>query len=144
MNKWQKIAWYNIIVIAATLSATAAMVGILAVKYGFPIARGGLGFLGALGLLGLSNIIFKQKKGRIEFDERDKLIFYRSIQITYAVFWPVFTAACMIPWVIVGPRSSISSNTLPLMLGLVGVSTVLLQSLAVLILYGRENEGGKS
>ena len=117
MNRWQKIAWYNLIVILVTFSITAAIVGLLAVKYGMPKALSGLGFLGTLGLLGLSGIIFRQKKNKVDFDERDKLIFYRSIQITFAVFWPVFTAVCMIPWFIVGPKGSIPSNILPLILG---------------------------
>jgi hypothetical protein len=144
MNRWQKIAWYNIVVILATLSITMITVGVLAMKYGFPKALSGLGFLGTLGLLGLSGIIFKQKKGQTDFDERDKMIFYKSIQITYATLWPVLTAACMIPWVIVGPNNSISSNTLPLMLGAIGVSMTLLQSLATLVQYGWGNKGEKS
>ena len=144
MNRWQKIAWYNLIVVSVTFSITAAVVGILAVKYGMPKALSGLGFLGTLGLLGLSGIIFRNKKNQIDYDERDKLIFYRSIQITCAVFWPLFTAACMIPWFIVGPKSSIPSNTLPLMLGAIGITLILLQSLATLVQYGREPKGEKS
>ena len=72
MNRWQKIAWYNIVVILATLSITTITVGVLAMKYGFPKALSGLGFLGTLGLLGLSGIIFKQKKGQTDFDEREQ------------------------------------------------------------------------
>ena len=119
MNRWQKIAWYNLIIIFVSFSLTAAVVGILALKYGMPKALGGLGALGTLGLLGLSPVLF-----------------YRSIQIAYAVFWPVFTAACMVPWFIVGPNNSIPSNALPLMLGAVGITLVLMQSLTTLIQYG--------
>ena len=144
MNRWQKMAWYNLIVISIAFSTTAVIIGMLAVKYGMPKALSGLGFLGTLGLLGLSGVIFRKKKNQIEYDERDKLIFYRSIQITYAVFWPLFTAACMIPWFIVGPKSTIPSNTLPLMLGTVGITLILLQSLATLILYDRGTKGEKS
>jgi len=133
MNRWQKIAWYNITVISISFILTAIVVGILAVKYGMPKALGGLGTLGTLGLLGLSVVIFRKKEGQVDFDERDKLIFFKSIQITYAIFWPVFTAACMIPWFIIGPTRPISSNTLPLMLSGVGVMLILSQSLAILI-----------
>jgi len=140
MNRWQKIARYNIIIILVSFSLTAAVVGILALKYGMPKALGGLGALGTLGLLGLSPVLFRKKEGTVDYDERDKLIFYRSTQIAYAVFWPVFTAACMVPWFIVGPNNSIPSNALPLMLGAVGITLILMQSLTTLIQYGR---GGK-
>ena len=140
MNRWQKIAWYNIIVISSSFSLTAITVGALAIKYGMPKALSGLGMLGTLGLLGLSGMIFRQKKDQVDFDERDKLIFYKSIQIAYAVLWPVFTAACMIPWFIIGPNNPISSNTLPVMLGVIGITLVLSQSLTTLILYGRRGE----
>jgi len=143
MNRWQKIAWYNITIILVSFSLTSAAVGTLAMKYGMPKALSGLGALGTLGLLGLSGVIFRKQKGHTDFDERDKLIFYRSIQITYAVFWPAFTAACMIPWLIVGPSNSISSNALPIMLGAMGITLILIQSLATLIQYGRGGKRGE-
>ncbi len=143
MNRWQKIAWYNIIIILVSLSLTAAVIGILALKYGMPKALSGLGALGTLGLLGLSPVLFGKKKGEVDYDERDQLIFYRSIQIAYAVFWPVFVAACMIPWFIAGPMNSIPSNTLLIVLGTVGITVTVVQSLATLVQYswgGNKNE----
>ena len=140
MNRWQKIAWYNIIVILVTFSLTGTNVGVLTIKYGFPKALSGLGTLGFLGLLGLSGVIFRKKKSHVDFDERDKLIFYRVIQITFALFWPLLTAVCMIPWLIVGLNNTISSNALPIILLITCIPLILLQSLTTLILYGR---GGK-
>ena len=143
MNRWQKIAWYNIIVILLTFSLTAMSITVLAFKYGFPKALAGLGTLGFLWLLGLSPLLFKKPKAHVDFDERDKLIFYKSIQITYALFWPIFTAACMIPWFIVGPNKTVSSNVFPIMLGSMGITLTFIQSLAALIQYGfggKDNE----
>ena len=144
MNRWQKIAWYNIIVILSTFGIAAISITALAFKYGFPKALAGLGTLGLLGLLGFSAIIFRKPKEYVDFDERDKLIFYKSIQITFALFWPLFTAACMTPWFMTGPNKTVPSNIFPIMLGSIGVTLVLIQSLATLIQYGRTNKGVKN
>ena len=142
MNKWQKIAWYNIFIIIFAFILTGVCVGVLTIKYGMPKALSGLGMLGTLGLLGLSGLIFKKKKHNVEFDERDRLIFYKSIQITFAIFWPLFTAACMVPWFIIRPNNLISINVLPIILGAVGITLIVVQSIATLIQYGwrKKNE----
>ena len=140
MNRWQKIAWYNIIVILVTFGITGISIGVLAIKYGFPKALGGLGALGLLGLLGLSVVFFRKEKAHVDFDERDQLIFYRATQITFALFWLLFTAICMVPWFIIGPNKTISSNALPIILFVTSIPLIFLQSLVTLILYGR---GGK-
>ena len=140
MNRWQKIAWYNIFVIIFAFILTGVCVGVLTIKHGMPKALSGLGMLGTLGLLGLSCLIFKQKKQHADFDERDKLIFYKSIQITFAIFWPLFTAACMVPWFIIGPNNLISSNVFPILLGAIGITLIVVQSIATLVQYGWRNK----
>ena len=143
MNKQQKIAWYNIIVIAVVSVITAAAIAILYSKYGFPKALAGLGLLGFMGLLGLTSLLFRQKKGKMNFDERDTLIHYRSSVIAYAAFFPVFTVACMVPWFVFGSKTSVSLSILPIMLGFFGIFLVLVQSIAILILYGRETQNNE-
>ena len=140
MNRWQKAAWYNIVVISVAFSLAGISVGVLATKYGFPKALGGLGLLGFLGLLGLSGVLFRKEKSHVDFDERDRLIFYRATQITFALLWPLFTAVCMVPFFIIGPNKTISSNVLPIILLVTSIPLILLHSLVTLILYGR---GGK-
>ena len=144
MNRWQKIAWFNLTVIATTLILCAIAVGILATIVGMPKALAGLGLLGIFGLMGLSPILFREKQNQVPFDERDQLINYRAVLGAYSVFWLVFTAACMIPWVIIGPSGSISVNVLPIMLGGIGITLTLIHSLAILIQYGRIGKGEKS
>ena len=143
MNRWQKIAWFNLIVISATLALTGIVVAVLAVKVGMPKAWGGLGMLGFFGLMGLSSVIFRKDKGKVGFDERDQLINYRAVLGAYSFFWLIFTAVCMIPFFILGPGGSISVRMLPFMLVGICISLQLVHSVAILVQYGRERKGAK-
>jgi len=140
MNKMQKIAWFNIIVVAVVSTITTATVAVLYFNHGFPKAFDGLCLLGFMGILGLGRILFRQKKGLADFDERDILIYYRSVVAAYTIFFPVFTAACMIPWFVFGSKTSVSIVILPIMLGFFGIFLILVQSISTLIQYG---SGGK-
>ncbi len=144
MNRWQKIAWYNLIVIAISLTLSGTAIGVLALLVGMPKAIGGLGLLGFLGFLGLSPVLFRKKRGEVDFDERDRLINYRAILGAYSMLWLVLTAACMIPFFIIGPSGSISVCWLPLMLFTISITLTLVHSMGILIQYGRGGEGKKS
>ena len=139
MNRFQKLAWFNLIVIliALILSAIAVSVFYFVVDLPIPRALGGFGFMGITGLMGLSPVLYKKERGKVSFDERDELINYRAVLAAYSVFWLVFTAACMIPWSIIGPSGSISVNVLPIMLFGIGITLALVHSLVILIQYGR-------
>ena len=139
MNRFQKLAWFNLIVIliALILSAIAVSVFYFVVDLPIPRALGGFGFMGITGLMGLSPVfLFKKERGKVSFDERDELINLRAVLAAYSVFWLVFTAACMIPWSIIGPSGSISVNVLPIMLFGIGITLALVHSLVILIQYG--------
>jgi uncharacterized membrane protein len=116
MNRAQKMALYNLIVILASLTITAVAVGILAIVYGMPKALGGLGFSGIAALIGLSPILFRKKRGEVSFDERDLLISNRASLVAYSVFWVLFAAACMVPWFVLGRGAKIRVVMLPCML----------------------------
>ncbi len=137
MNRMQKIAWYNLIVIVTTLAASGATVGLLAIFFGMPIALAGLGFLGIAGFLGLSPVLFRKKQGDVDFDERDVLINRKATVIAYSIFWLFFTAACMVPFLVLGRGATIRIVVLPIMLGSGYVIFQLTQSIVILILYGK-------
>jgi len=73
MNRWQKIAWFNLVVIASALLLSTAAIAILAFRAGFPKALAGFGCLGLAGLMGLSPLLFHKDKSKVSFDERDVL-----------------------------------------------------------------------
>lgn len=145
MNRAQKIARFNVIVILTALSLSGIAIGVTYFFVGLPIQRafGGFGFMGIIGLMGLSPLLYKKERDKVSLDERDQLINYRAVLAAYSVFWLVFTAACMIPWWIIGPSGSISVNVLPIMLFGIGITLMLVHSVVILIQYGRRGKGNE-
>lgn len=136
MNRQQKIAWFNLIVIAVVFTAAAITIGILNAVVGMPRALAGLGLMGFIGTLGFAPLIFKAKKGQVDFDERDQIIQRKASVVAYSVFWLTFVAGGMIPWLILGPVL-IPLTVLPMMVGAGGILVVLVQAVATLIQYGQ-------
>jgi hypothetical protein len=146
MNTAQKFAWSNLIIIAATLTLTGTTVAVLAWKHGIPQAFDGLCLMGLIGFLGISSAVFRKKRrqGGTNFDERDCLIYEKSLTAAHSVFWPFFAAACMLPWFIFRSTGSISVYVLPIILGAGGVLAITVQSVAILVQYGWRGKGEKS
>jgi hypothetical protein len=88
MSASQKLAWFNLIVVAASLIAVSALTPVMGLK----AAQGGFGILG---LLGFGPLFYRKKPGVVVGDERDALINARSWLIAYAAFWLVFVAVCV-------------------------------------------------
>lgn len=143
MNRWQRIARFNVIVIAVSLTLSGGAVAVLTAVVGMPRALAGLGLLAILGLMGLSPILFRGKRNQVGFDERDELINYRAVLAAYSVFWPLFTAACMVPWFIIGYKGSVPVWVLPVMLGGVGITLTLVHCVAILVQYGWRDKGNE-
>jgi len=130
MNRYQKIAWFNLIVIAVTIIVTS-----IAVTIEFRI-RGyseiGLWFVVILVLLQYTPKMFKkpQSEGSVVSDERDGLI--------------IFVISSFLLWWFIGPRNSVPTITLPLMALGGGIFMKIVFSAAILVQYGRGNKGEES
>ena len=98
MNRLQKMAWYNLIVVASVLMITAGVIVVLSWKFGWPRARAGLGFMGLFGLCGLSAVLFRRKKGEVDFDERES----KFVGIN---FWLLWVLGRMAVWAIIGLKA---------------------------------------
>lgn len=142
MNRAQKVAWFNLTVTGTTLILSAIAVGILAAIVGMPGALGGLGTLGLSGALGLSPLIFRKKKGqaKVTFDERDALIWRKAVLAGFVASYLFFVCVCMITWFIVGFDGSVPVNMLPMMIYGGLFALMLVQSIVILIQYGRGEE----
>ena len=146
MNRAQKIAWFNLIVLLTALGLSTIAIGVFYFIVGLPM-RGaicGFAFIGVVGLTGLSPILFRKEKKQASFDERDLLIAKKASLVAYSIFWVLFVAAAMIPWFIIGPKGAITVNYLPWMVFGGMVVVMLVQSVVTLDEYGwRNKDGGK-
>jgi len=144
MNRVQKIAWLLVVTISLAVVLSAITIIILYFKFGMPVAQAGLGFLGIAGFGGLGPLIFKKDKGPVICDERDRLINQRAALAGFGVAYMVVGLACMVPFFVLGPSSSISVALLPMVFGGAGLSHFFAHSVAILVQYGWRNKGEKS
>lgn len=145
MNRLQRIAWFNLIVILIALSLSAITIGVFYFVVGMPIRRalGGFGLIGICGLTALSPILYKKEPGRVEFDERDLLIRRRASLGAYTIFWALFVLAAMIPFFVLGPDGAVSVKYLAAMVFGGMVTVGLVQSIVTLEEYGWRNKDGE-
>jgi len=143
MNRAQKIALSLVIIISAGFILGCISFAILYVKIGMPKAIAGLAFMGIAGLGGFSPLIFRKDKGKVTFDERDKLIKRRSALAGFAASYLFIGLACMIPFFIRGSKASISVSWLPNIFAGTTLSAFFVTSVAILVQYGWRNEGEK-
>jgi hypothetical protein len=143
MNRYQKLAWWNLIVIAATIIITTTAIIIELKIRGYSII--GPGFIAIMILLKFNPFLFKRPKsaGGVVSDERDTLIVKRAVSFAYIAFWIVFIASSFAVYILMGmePGSSIPTITLPLIALGGAVFMKILCSVAMLVQY---NRGGKS
>jgi len=108
-----------------------------------PKAIAGLAFMGIAGLGGFSPLIFRKDKGKVTFDERDKLIKRRAALAGFAASYLFVGLACMIPFSVLGPKASVSVVWLPNIFAGAALSAFFVTSIAILIQYGwrdKDNE----
>jgi hypothetical protein len=137
MNRYQKIAWFNLTVIAATIIVTATAIAVEFHMRGYSTI--GPFFVGILALLKFTPYLFKKPQSRsgVVCDERDDLILTRAVSSAWAAFWWVFIGSCFLLWFIIGPENSVPTITLPLMALGGGLFHKAACSVGILIRYGR-------
>ena len=143
MNRARKIAWSLVVTISLGFILSCIAVAILYVKIGMPKAIAGLAFMGIAGLGGFSPLIFRKDKGKVTFDERDKLIKRRAALAGFAASYLFVGLACMIPFSVLGPKASVSVVWLPNIFAGAALSAFFVTSIAILIQYGwrdKDNE----
>jgi hypothetical protein len=143
MNRYQKLAWWNIIVITFTIIITTAAIVIEFRIRGFSTL--GIYFIAPLVLLKFNRFLFKkpQSKRGVVSDERDSIIVKRAVSFAYTVFWIVFILSSFLLFVLLGPRSSVPTITLLLMALGGGIFMKIICSVAILVQYGRIGKGEK-
>ena len=144
MNRYQKLAWFNLIVITTTIIITSTAIAIEFHIRGYSTI--GPWFVAIGALLRFNPFLFKKPQGLNEVvcDERDSFIIKRALSFAYTTFWIVFVVSCFLLFLIIGPRSSVPTITLPLMAIGGALFMQIVCSVAILVQYGRGDEGGKS
>ena len=141
MNRVQKVAWFNLIVITATIIITATAIAVEFHKRGYSTI--GPFFVAILTLLKFTPRMFRQPQSPsgVVSDERDDLVVARASSYAWAAFWWLFVGSCFLLWLIIGPQNSVPTMALPLMALAGGLFHKVACSVAILIQYGRTNRG---
>jgi hypothetical protein len=143
MNRYQKLAWYNLIVITATIIITSTAIAIEFHMRGYSTI--GLYFVAILALLRFKPFLFKNPQGqnRVVSDERDSFIVKRAVSFAYTTFWIVFFVLSFAVHIFkgMGPKSSIPTITLPLMAVGGALFMKIVCSVAILVQYGWSDKG---
>ena len=143
MNRLQKLAWYQLIVIIVSLGLTAAAIGLVVHIKG--IERGHIGLLPLLLLVFVhfDRGFFPVKAGEIVLDERDELFKRKAVTAAYSVFWVAFFLGCLVLYLILGPKATISVKVLLLMAFCGAIIVRIVWSVAIIVQYGRGGKDGQ-
>ena len=147
MNRYQKLAWFNLIVITAAFVITTAAV-IVEIRWRGYSTIAPWFFIVLLLLLKLNPFLFRkpQSEGGIVSDERDIYIRKRALSFAYTTFWIVFFISSLAVHILkgMGPKSSVPTITLPLMAFGGAIFMRIMCSAAILVQYGWGNKGEQS
>jgi len=144
MNRWQKIAWFNLIVIVAGSVISVVAAGTLPPEERLmPPNRVTVVIIISLVLVGMAKTIFRKADKGVDFDERDGQIHHRANLFGWTGFGLGMAATIMVCYLAVGPMGSFPPLALPI-IPLVGVGLkIIVESVAALIQYGWSSEGEK-
>jgi len=136
VNRYQKIAWFNLIVIALTIIITSTAIAIEMRIRGYSTI--GWWFIAIMVLLQYNTRFFKKPQGqdKVIHDERDSLILKKALSFSYTVFWYVFVFSCFLLFLLIGPKNSVPTITIPLIAIGAGLFLKIASSVAILVLYG--------
>jgi hypothetical protein len=146
MNRWQKIAVFNLVADGISILLMTAAVISLHVYFHFcwSKSRYGLLFIFVAAIAAwTSPFIFKKDPGAVARDERDKLIYRTAMLIGLAASFLWFAIAGS-AFAFVFEPEIFKTLAFPILIFGGAFIVVILQSVALLVQYGREPKGGKS
>jgi len=144
MNRWQKIAWFEliVIVIGSVISVVAAWT-LPPEERLMPPNRVTVVLVISFVLVGMSKTIFRKSDKGVDFDERDGQIHRRAKLFGWTGCGLGMVATIMVCYIAVGPMGSFPPLALTI-IPLVGVAIyIIVGSAAALVLYGWGGGDGK-
>ena len=145
MNRYQKLAWLNLVVITATIIMKTTAIAIEIHIRGYSTL--GLFFLAPLILLQYNRYLFNKPQGvgGVVSDERDSFIVQRATSFAYKSFWFVFLASSFAVHIFKGwGRGPIPAGILPLMAIGGALFMKIMCSVSILVQYGLGGKGETS
>jgi len=141
MNRWQKMAWFNLIVIIAGSVISVIAAGTLPPDERLvPPNRVTVVIVISFVLVAMAKTIFRKADRGVDFDERDGQIHRRAKLFGWTGLGLGMAATTLVCYFAVGPMGSFPPLALPV-IPLVGVGLgIIVESVAALILYGRGGE----
>jgi hypothetical protein len=147
MNRWQKIAWFNLIVTA--ICFIVCLIISIAMQFkrvATPPTPLSLVIIPSLVLVAISKFIFQKRNKQVDFDERDRQIHKKSAYVGLWAFFLATTAAItveiMICFVAVGPRGTFHYPLVLLLTVCAGGGVwIAAESIAILVQYGLGRKG---
>ena len=142
MNRIQKMAVFNICVLLTSILLSGAAVIWIGIKHGYPFGLCGFGFLGLSIFRFFGHIIYPKKKGSI-FDERDEHIQKQAVFNGESASNTLFLSVFLIGFFIGGIDATITVGRFGVIIAGAYVTSKLIESITILILYGREGRNGE-
>lgn len=142
MNRWQKIAWFNLIVMAICLAACLVLAAVMSFRQvATPPTPLSLVIIPSLVFVAISKLIFRKKEDQVDFDERDRQIHKKSQSVGLWAFFLATTVAItvevMICFFAVGPRGTLPYPLILLLtICIGGCFWTAVESIAILVQYG--------
>ncbi len=138
MNRWQKIAWFNLAVLTSMLAICSAMATRMPLKDAItPPSPLTFVIVPALILVGMAETVFFRKRSQdLECDERDSQIHRKSKYAGWIGFASSLFIGLMASYVSVGPKGSLYPLVLPSIAFIGAVIYIMVASVAALIQYG--------
>jgi len=145
MNRWQKIAWFNIIVMIVCFIACLILAATMQLKrIAKPPTPLSLVIIPSLVLVAISKFIFHKESKRVDFDERDIQIHKKSHYFGLWAFIISIVVQNVICVLLLGPQRALDYPlVLLLMICAAGGIWIIAESIATLIIYGRDARGEK-
>jgi hypothetical protein len=145
MNRWQKIAWFNMVIVIVCFIACLILAGTIEFKrIATPPTPLSLVIIPSLVLVAISKYIFPKKSMRIDFDERDVQIHKKSHYVGLWTFILTIVVENMICVLLIGPKRALDYPlVLLLMVCIAGGFWIVMESIATLIIYGRGGRDGE-
>jgi hypothetical protein len=148
MNRAQKIAWFQLAVVGIAVVMSVILTLAFRRKYGYEFVEAwwlAVGYSTPLLIFAVLGpaFIFRKKKGKVDFDERDLMIDRRAMIVSFGATYMFFILVCFVTWLAAGLDSPIPAYWLLRIVTGGWLTSIVGHSLTTLVCYGRGGKGGE-